>query len=112
MDCKEVQEKLNQFREARLSVRESREMIDHFLNCQKCYDELEVQLLVEKTVDVLSDTSKDESYDYSNIVDEKLAEEQKRINAKTFYRNAFWVIGLSLVLLLIVILVDAQLNIH
>jgi len=108
LSCKEVQEKLNLFTAGKLSVKETRQVINHLIGCQDCYDEMEVRLLVEKTFNVFSKEHDLDTYDFSHIVDEKIEEQIKRINKITFINVISSVVALGVLMLFILIFILSQ----
>ncbi len=98
MNCGEAQSLIEAFIKDELSMRKTKEFIDHIESCGTCREELEVRFLVEMTAAEL-DNETDLDYDFANMLKNRIVEKKRRIGNYTLL--AFLILLVSAVLLVL-----------
>lgn len=88
---------INDYLHDALPLRESFDFVNHIENCRKCYDELEVQFMVQKFTDSISENTI-EDYELPKILKVKIK------NTKKKYYRRYKTVFIAILLILIFVL--------
>ncbi len=106
LDCREAEHMIPGYLEDTLSDRNMRAFIAHVQNCQKCYNELETNFMVERTVRYLNDANAENmSLNMQPLLRQDLREKIRSLSVKRRVRLIRGIIlALTFILLALLIL--------
>lgn len=78
MNCKQFQKYIPQFIADELNIKDTEDFLEHVSKCRECAEELETMHLLEVGLLQLDSDEKDVSYDFREMLRNKLAMEKKR----------------------------------
>ena len=86
-DCREMAAMIPAFLSDTLSDRDLRKFLDHVRRCRHCYEELETNYMVERTVKYLNeDLPSDTSFDLTPLLEKELREKSERLGREHVIR--------------------------
>ena len=100
MDCVEARSQISSFVDGRMPDDVAPEFFAHVESCPACYDELEIQFTLLKTLQLL-ETGDAESFDMRKLLRDTIAKRKQEISASV--RNQYlWVLfGILVILFLL-----------
>ncbi len=104
--CREIVGMIPDFLDGKLSGRQQEHFLEHIRNCRSCYEELETNYMVNRTIDYLDRNNKaGGSFDFKPMLEKDLKEQEEKIlKSRKIRRLQLVILGFTLLLLLFLIL--------
>lgn len=106
-DCRDTAAMIPAFLSDTLSDRDLRKFLDHIRSCRHCYDELETNYMVDRTVKYLNeDLPADTSFDLTPLLEKDIREKSDRLGREYVIRIIRSIILLLTIILIVLFLLD------
>lgn len=106
LTCREVRKMIPGYIEDRLPDRDLTRFLRHIRGCRSCYEELETNFMIRKTVEYLDlDTDASESLNLKPMLRKDIAAKERRLQRKSFLKRVrVMVLLITLILIAFVVL--------
>ena len=106
-NCREIRGMIPAYLEGKLTDRQTDRLLEHVKSCRTCYEELEMNFMVDCTVRYLDgDPSAPESFDMQPLLKEKMEDDRAKIKWNRRIRRLRTVIFLLTVTLAAFLILD------
>ena len=106
LSCREAQGLIRSYVDGTIRDRNLHRFIAHVRGCPACYSELETNFMVDRTVRLLDDDSKDLSFDLVPMLENDLNEREQNAFSRSRLGTAHKVILLITIALIVFLLLD------
>ena len=105
--CREIAGMIPDYLEGRLSGRQLEHFLEHIRTCRNCYEELETNYMVGRTIRYLDEgMTQADSFDFRPMLENDLEVQEKEIRRKKGVRRVQFVILLFTLLLTLLLILD------
>ena len=106
-DCRDTAAMIPAFLSDELNDRDLRKFLDHVRRCRHCYEELETNYMVDRTVKYLNeDLPADTSFDLTPLLEKELREKSEEIGHESMIRVVRSIILFLTIILIVLFLLD------
>ncbi len=105
--CREIVGMIPDFLDGKLSGRQQEHFLEHIRNCRNCYEELETNYMVNRTINYLDQDSRaGGSFDFKPMFEKDLEEQEEKIVKNRKIRELRLVILACTLLLFLFLVLD------
>ena len=104
--CREIISMIPDYLEGRLSGHQLEHFLEHIRSCPDCYEELETNYMVGKTIDYLDRKEQSASFDFKPMLENDMEKQEESIIRKRKIRQLQLVILAFTLLLLLFLVLD------
>lgn len=104
ISCREAVPMIRDYIDGSIRDRDLRHLIAHVRNCPSCYNELETNFMVDRTVRYLNN-EEDQSYDLKPLLERDLQEREADVRRRGWMSSLHsWIVFATVVLILLLLL--------